>query len=476
VSKDHAAIVEDCVARVKEQYGEKWNDYEEGNAGMMLIEAFAYVTDLLLFYLDRQANETYLPTATERQNLINLCKLVGYNVAGAQPAQADILMTLKGVHSQDVYIPKETRLETREGVIFETQSALTIPAGKTSGTVPAAEGETFEDIIGASDGEPNQEYFLPRSGVIQLLQLFIGSYEWEAVDSVADHLSDEAVFMVDLDAWGRARITFGDGRNGRIPDKDSKIKTKYRVGGGVRGNVAPNTIVIMRSIAVDKNGDRAGIDVTNPASASGGTGPESAGRIKLWAPRYFEAQNRCVTQMDYETIAMTFRNPGAGAIAKTRAAVKERSGEANIIRYYVLAYAKDSKKVNFASQGLKNALLAHINEHKMLTDWIEIEDGTWREVDIRGTVRIVSGISNDAMLASIQSSLEELFSIETRGMGEPLRISDLYSAIDGTEGVIHAELESPRAIVNAGMNELLTLGRVSLTLETRDAVSDGTNQ
>ena len=44
----------------------------------MLVEAFAYIADLLSFYLDRQPNETYLPTAAERQNLINLCKLIGY--------------------------------------------------------------------------------------------------------------------------------------------------------------------------------------------------------------------------------------------------------------------------------------------------------------------------------------------------------------------------------------------------------------
>jgi predicted phage baseplate assembly protein len=306
--------------------------------------------------------------------------------------------------------------------------------------------------------------------------MFIGPRQWEAVDSVADRLSDEAVFMVDLDAWGRARITFGDGRNGRAPDKDAKIKAKYRVGGGTRGNVAPNTIVIMRDIATDKNGNRIGISVTNPASAAGGTGPESANRVKLWAPRYFEAQNRCVTQMDYETIAMIFRHPDAGAIAKARAVVKERSGEANIIRYYVLAYAEDPKKVNLASQGLKNALLAHINEHKMLTDWIEVEDGIWSEIDISGTVRTVSGISNDAMLAAIRSSLEELFSIETREMGDPLRISDLYSAIDNTEGVIHVELESPQATINANTNELLVLGSINLTLEAKGAASDGTNQ
>ena len=69
IDKDHAAIVADCITRIKETYGDGvWNDFEEDSSGMMLVETFAYTCDLLLFYLDRQANETYLLTATERQN------------------------------------------------------------------------------------------------------------------------------------------------------------------------------------------------------------------------------------------------------------------------------------------------------------------------------------------------------------------------------------------------------------------------
>ena len=67
VGKDHQAIVEDCIARIKEEYGDAWNDFEKDNSGVMLIESFAFNTDLLLFYLDRQANETYLSLADDVQ-------------------------------------------------------------------------------------------------------------------------------------------------------------------------------------------------------------------------------------------------------------------------------------------------------------------------------------------------------------------------------------------------------------------------
>ncbi|NCB06041.1 MAG: hypothetical protein EOM69_11065, partial [Clostridia bacterium] len=139
-AKDHAAIVEDCVSRIKERYGDKFNDFVEDSSVMMLIEAFAYQVDLLLFYLDRQANETYLPTAIERQNVINLCKLVGYAVSGARPAEVDLTFSLNEPIGSGVRIPKGAAVGTEGGVLFETKEDAVIPAGETSVVVGAVQG------------------------------------------------------------------------------------------------------------------------------------------------------------------------------------------------------------------------------------------------------------------------------------------------------------------------------------------------
>ena len=152
--KDHAEIVADCIARIKQSYGENyWNDFEEDNAGRMLVEAFAYIADLLLFYLDHVANEVYLPTATERQNLINMCKLIGYTIKNAKPAHVDITVYIKEPYEWDITLPKGAQLETQNGICFETDADAVVKAGQTSVHVTATEGETFDEIIGVSDGE-----------------------------------------------------------------------------------------------------------------------------------------------------------------------------------------------------------------------------------------------------------------------------------------------------------------------------------
>ena len=476
--KDHEAIVADVVARIKETYGEgRWSDFEEDSSGVMLLEAFAYITDLLLFYLDHQANETYLATAQERQNLINIAKLIGYKVSGARPASVDIMISRRRGEAtgRSVVIPKGTKVRTKGGMTFETSADAVIPAGGSSVVVAATEGETFDEAVGTGTGESDLEIYLPRAGVIEIGRVEIAGHEWTAVDGIATARPGERVYTAELDAWGRARLTFGDGRRGRIPGADDEIRVRYRVGGGAAGNVAPRSITSIEGTFTDELGGRAELDVDNEGWAVGGRDPETARSIRINAPRFFETQMRCVTQGDYEAFALAFQDPEAGAIVKARAIVRERSGEANVIRIYALAPSSAKCGVGPLPLSLKTALKAHLDRYKMLTDWIEIEDGRWRAVDVEGTVRIGAGVTQKDAKSAITAAVGKLFDIDVREMGEPLRISDLYAAIDGAAGVIHVELDAPRETVEADKDELLTLGELRLTFEAEGAGMDGKN-
>ncbi len=469
--KDHETIVADCINRIKDVYGSTyWNDFEEDNTGRMLIEAFAFVTDLLLYYLDRQANETYLPTATERQNLINMCKLIAYTPKTSKPAQANITVSIDEPNAYDIVLPSGSPLETQSGLTFETISEAVIKAGELLTYVEAAEGETFEEVIGVSDGEAYQSFYIPRSGVIGILSITINEHVWECVESLADQLPNAEVFTAEIDAWRRAEIFFGDGKNGKIPPEDENITVRYRIGGGIQGNVAPNTITSIRDVAEDTAGNRVSVRVTNENWASGGAEPESIESIKLWAPRHYEAQNRCVTQQDYEVFAVKF-----DGISKAKATVRERSGDANFIRIYVLSYGNIYGTVTTANQTLKDNLLEYINKYKMFTDWIEIEDGQWRTVDFSGNVIISDGFDSAKILSQIKEALSSLLSIETREMGEAIRISDVYSAIDNIEGVIYVELDMPAQTVTPEFNELLLLGDINFNIRLKGSVYHGQN-
>ena len=457
--KDHADVVADCVARIKQAYGSSvWNDFEEDNTGLMLVEAFAYITDLLLYYLDRQANESYLPTVTERQNLLNMVKLIGYVPENSKSAVVDILVSLTQAHNLDVSLPVGSVLQTANGLVFETQSDAVIKAGELSTQVTATEGETFEEVLGISNGEVWQNFYIQRDGVVGILEIKIAGHNWECVSSFVEQTSESEVFTAEIDAWRRAEILFGDGKTGKIPELDEKIMVRYRIGGGISGNVAPNTITNIRDIATDTNGNRVQVHVTNPDWASGGEEPESMARVKLWAPRYFETQDRCVTQQDYETFAVKF-----GGICKAHAVVRERSGEANVIRLYVLNYGNIPNTVTTAGQALKDDLLEYLDKYKMLTDWIEIDDAIITSVNFSGTVLIHEGFEISDVIEKVKTAIENFMDIELRDIGEALRISDIYSLIDNIEGVNYVELDTPAKTIIPANNEFLVKGQVSFS-------------
>jgi hypothetical protein len=67
-----------------------WTDRSESDFGVVLIELFAYVSDILSYYQDRVANEAYLSTATQRRSVTELLRLIDYQIDPGLAAQASI--------------------------------------------------------------------------------------------------------------------------------------------------------------------------------------------------------------------------------------------------------------------------------------------------------------------------------------------------------------------------------------------------
>ena len=93
-SRDFYAIREDLInlvkARVNVDSSKQWSGEDPSDFGVALLEAFAYVGDLTNYYIDRIANETYLPTATQRKSILNLAKLYGYLPTGYRSSQVEV--------------------------------------------------------------------------------------------------------------------------------------------------------------------------------------------------------------------------------------------------------------------------------------------------------------------------------------------------------------------------------------------------
>lgn len=78
-NKDFSTLREDLINYAKTYFPYSGNDFTAASPGLMFIEMSAYVGDLLSFYIDKQVQETYIQTATERENIVQLANLLGYN-------------------------------------------------------------------------------------------------------------------------------------------------------------------------------------------------------------------------------------------------------------------------------------------------------------------------------------------------------------------------------------------------------------
>src|SRR5258708_27817985 len=75
----------------------EWKDCDnQADCGNVLLQLFAYIGDILSYYQDRVANESFLGTARTRRSVIEHLRLIGYRLGTAVPAAASLNVTVPG--------------------------------------------------------------------------------------------------------------------------------------------------------------------------------------------------------------------------------------------------------------------------------------------------------------------------------------------------------------------------------------------
>ena len=82
-SREFSSIKSDLVDYAKRYYSDTFRDFNEASFGALMLDTVAYVGDILSFYLDYQANESFLDTSIEYNNIIRHGHQFGYKLSGA---------------------------------------------------------------------------------------------------------------------------------------------------------------------------------------------------------------------------------------------------------------------------------------------------------------------------------------------------------------------------------------------------------
>jgi hypothetical protein len=285
---------------------------------------FAYLGDNLSYYIDRAANECYLPTATQRRSVINLGRLVGYELSQGTSAIVPMAFTCTGAGSilAGTRVATDPTLTGEEQIVYEVQ--VTTPVGGAGVfTVDCIEGTSvLDEILGSGNALPDQEFTLDRTPLsydpsgISSLRVYVdegsGFVLYTEVGNFLDSEPLDRHYTVRIDESDRATIRFGNGVDGRVcAGGADNVKANYRVGGGEFGNsVGKGQITkLLDSLLFVAS-------VTNGNSTpQGGSDKESIDEARVNIPASLKALDRAVTHADYEALAVA----GVAGVAQAKA-------------------------------------------------------------------------------------------------------------------------------------------------------------
>nr|QNO51026.1 hypothetical protein EDLMLJLI_00019 [Methanosarcinales archaeon ANME-1 ERB6] len=340
-------------------------------------------------------------------------------------------------------------------------SDLPLIRGIYPNTVWAEQVETIKDaIIGSSEGEKSKSYKFIKSPVLspeiwiretlskeekatlskeeipireikddteQIKETWV---RWTAVENFYESGPRSRHCIID---GAMGEVLFGDGINGMIPPvgKDN-IKTNYKSGGGVKGNVAKAEIKILKTsvASVDR--------VINPEPAEGGADTELVDAVLERGPHLIKHRDRAVTEEDFERLARA----ASSYIARTKCFTK--GGKLDII---VIPKGEEDKPM--PSAGLLKMVENYLRERSLnliLPVCIEVQEPAYKEINV--TVDVVPESIDQAIPLEkvILKRLKEFLHPLTGGhknsgweFGRDVHISDIYALLEGIKGVEHVE-------------------------------------
>lgn len=426
-AKDYAGFRRLMLDKKRETMPE-WTSESPNDFGIVLIELFAYVGDILSFYQDRIANEAFLSTAINRASVVDIARTLDYRPSGTTAAVVDVEITTNAA----VTIPAGTRISTETAlalsggeapVFFETLEELVFASADTL-AVACIEGVTVQEPVGTSDGRIDQSFLLNQYPVIEgspriFVDEGIGVVEWNPVERLIEATSAQNAYTTQEDSRGVITVLFGDNVNGRVPAAGAVVTAVYRVGVGERGNTGPNTLTELQSdvAAVQE----AVISLTNPAGATGGADQESMASIRRNTPRVFASQNRAVSEQDYASAALSL-----GFIAKARA---------EQVAYNTLAVYAAPEGGGTMSATQKATALAHIEDRKMSNITVLIEDPSYVDIDIDVDIQVRDEYVRAQVQTQVEQAVVDLLDFARVDFAYFIPVSDVYDAVASIPGV-----------------------------------------
>jgi len=289
----------------------------EGSNFSVLIDTLAYNTYITAFNSNMIVNESFLDSATLRENVVSLARNIGYVPRSRTAAKARV--------SFNVPVTSNTSVVTLQaglvcvGSVDNTSYTFSIPddisANVVNGvasfnSIDAYQG-TFLTKQFIVDGSLDQRFILNNSFIdTSTISVYVKGIndsgvgvEYFSVDNILEVKSNSKIYLLQEVQDEKYELLFGDGLIGQKLENNAVITVNYIITDGEEGNGA-SSFSFAGSI---RNAEGATINIgsvsiTTNQSSQNGSEIESVDSVKYFAPRIYSSQYRAVTSRDYEAI------------------------------------------------------------------------------------------------------------------------------------------------------------------------------
>ena len=462
IQKDFTSTVDALITFANVNYGANtsanrlWTNFNSDSFSRTWLEIVSYVADVLFFYLDNQATQSYLQTASIRSSVELIAQQFGFVPATATSASGIATFTVTGA----VTIPRGFKVQASNGEVFYVTNAVTAVA---AGTINAnvLQGEIITEQFVAT-GLQSEEFDLQSSLIIRDKDninpadisplLTVNGNEYTLVSTlIRNNGTDTAavedslgniiggggrVFLLGTRTDDTNFITFGDGIFGRKLQPGETVSVTYRSGGGTAGNIAQGSLNTLVSSLPQVSA------VTNSADFSGGADEQSIEQLRQLIPASLRTLERAVAEQDYSDLLIA--NFSEVFTASTEVNLDDPGIDLNI---YVVP--QGSSITNISNNVLlRNKLSNFIDRRKMVTIQFQIADAFGIDTLFTFEVFISDTASKSSVSAAIKAAIVSFFNLRTGGaagsgikFAEPILIKDITNIIEVIPGIVRFEIK-----------------------------------
>jgi hypothetical protein len=288
----------------------------EGSNFSILIDTLAYNTYISAFNSNMIVNESFLDSATVRENVVSLARNIGYVPRSRTASQAQISFSIRTAETSTLTLKAGlvcVGTAANSSYVFSIPEDIVanIVDGESFFNIPIYQGSFLTKRFQV-DGSLDQKFILDNPNIdASTIRVYVkGSSdtglgtEYNLVDNIITINSQSKIFLLQEVKDEKYELIFGDGFFGKKLENDSIITVNYIITDGKDGNGASQ---FSFSGNIRSSNDSPAIPletiILNTVSPSqNGSDIESIESVKYYSPISYSSQNRAVTSRDYEAI------------------------------------------------------------------------------------------------------------------------------------------------------------------------------